>query len=170
MHQPRSLIVSFHTQDSREDWRKESANMSQIYKPCFLTISAEETPNSHTSIFDNSNKGKDSVTAAQCLVQISCRSSRENRRGRLNCGNFRIEASESRGPLSSRSWTLQDNLLSPHVLRFAKHQAWWQCRQSHGSENFPSELSSAPDYLRVRSKWDSVNGIPKKLPKSLSTP
>jgi hypothetical protein len=143
-------------QDSREDWRKESANMSQIYKPCFLTISAEEALKSHAIIFDGSNKGRDSVTAAQCLAQISCRSSRENMTGKLNWGNLRIEASGPRGLLSSRSWTLQESLLSPRVLDLPNIRRGGSADNLlDGSENFPSQLSSAPEYLRVRSKWDS---------------
>jgi hypothetical protein len=46
-------------------------------------------------------------------------------------------ADTMRGPLSTRAWTLQEEILSPRVLRFLEQQVVWRCSMYELAEYLP---------------------------------
>ncbi|KAF2835865.1 HET-domain-containing protein, partial [Patellaria atrata CBS 101060] len=125
-------------QDSAEDWRKESANMGYIYRNSVLTIAADEAPNSHCGIFASSNLCREPVSAEESLVRIDCKSKRNGAIGTIHCGYYNYgPLKKPAGPLSQRAWALHESILSSRVLRFAKAQVSWKCREAIWSEKIP---------------------------------
>jgi hypothetical protein len=124
-------------QDSTDDWIRESANMGYVYSNCVLTIAAEASPNSTFGLFQSPNEGRKPDLSR--LVRTRCHSSEKCLQGQLFCDSRAdISAMDSRGPLSRRCWALQENVLAPRILRFAKQQVWWQCRGAQWNERWPS--------------------------------
>lgn len=150
-------------QDSYEDWKNESKNMGHIYKASSLTIAAEDAPNSFTGIFESSNEGRE--ISLGNLVNVPCQVNRtgETLQGHVFCGQPRELPPRRSGPLSCRAWTLQEIILSPRLLRFAKEEVWFQCLTSYQKERTsthgPSdrELRVGDQALRSISKT-IVNG------------
>lgn len=44
----------------------------------------------------------------------------------------------AKGPLSQRAWTLQEDILSPRLLRFAGQMMYWRCVDAQSSEDTPN--------------------------------
>jgi hypothetical protein len=139
-------------QDCFEDWKRESTNMGKIYKSCTLTIAADEAQDSYSGIFESSNKGRESVLADQCMVQVSCHMQRNTQRvkGQIFCGPSPKRTARALGPLNHRAWTLQETLLSPRVLRFAKERVWWECQEMQKDEVFPFQ------HTKSARNWDPL--------------
>ena len=80
--------------------------------------------------------------------------------GHLRAG---IDSSSDEGPLAYRAWPLQEELLSPCVIRFAKSQVWWQCREALRCETYPNNLCEGTD----RQEWHSFSNLTSELNKVL---
>jgi hypothetical protein len=124
-------------QDSPQDWRNESANMGYIYGNSALTIAAEGCKDSQTGLFDCANDGRASYLAGQVMTPISFSNGQNPLSGHIFCGNREMARSKFRGPLSTRAWTLQENILSTRILRFSRSKVWWQCREMQQNEGIP---------------------------------
>jgi hypothetical protein len=46
-------------------------------------------------------------------------------------------------PLIRRGWALQERLLAPRTLHFAKTEVFWECHQKSACESFPEKLPIA---------------------------
>jgi hypothetical protein len=130
-------------QDSDVDWLSESAKMNEIFQGAALTIAAEAATDSSVGLFsiETSKQNPPIVIAAYSKHNLI--------RGHVSEGTRNRSIA---GPLSLRAWTLQEQLLSRCVLRFAKGQMWWQCREGQWSECYPDSLDRDPG----RQEW-SVN-------------
>jgi hypothetical protein len=117
-------------QDSDADWQTESENMGHIFKNAAFTIAAEAAPDSTHSILDITRSVSNSV-------RLSCHSRSRRLEGtmlaRLGYPFTQVGKSE----LSRRAWTLQEDLLSPRVLKFRKKQLAWSCRTLECTEEDP---------------------------------
>ena len=49
--------------------------------------------------------------------------------------------------LNTRGWVLQERLLSPRVVHFARNQVFWECRHQQACESCPEGMRYAFDYL-----------------------
>jgi hypothetical protein len=100
-----------------------------------------------------------SIERPRNFIHIAARLAEERQRGNLIIDMDPIwDAVSSRGPLSTRCWTLQGNLLSKRVLLYTGQQVWWQCREIQCSERQPiwEELSN----LTPEGQWDSNTIFP----------
>lgn len=106
-------------QDSREDWRKESARMAEYYGNCHCCIAADWGSDGNAGLFMH-----DSPAPLQLLDE----------HGR-NLNIF-IEAAEHPDhvfpslPLLTRAWAYQERLLSPRTIHFGNDKIWFECPES----------------------------------------
>ncbi|KAF4627167.1 hypothetical protein G7Y89_g10992 [Cudoniella acicularis] len=111
-------------QDSREDWQAESVKMVDVYKNCYLNISALSAAN-----------------ASQGFLLPRPRMSTVHLENDLHLRPATQPWREvfQQSPLSQRSWVLQERLLSTRVLHFGKDDMFWECltlsvRESNATE------------------------------------
>ena len=130
-------------QDSEMDWVNESAKMGEIFRNASLTILADAAEDSSLGLFSIMEQERQLPS-----IVIEAHSPSKGIQGYLCAG---IEPRPMRdGPLSGRAWTLQEELLSPCVIRFTESQVWWQCREAFRCETYPNSL---PDHTD-RQEWN----------------
>jgi hypothetical protein len=121
-------------QDSPSNWEAEAANMGYIYKNSAFTIAAECASDPTESILDTSR-------STSYHVKLPCHSQRHQINGfifphRMNNGD--------EGPWKTRAWTLQEDALSPRVLKWTKKQLEWDCRTISCSEE---DITGEADFV-----------------------
>lgn len=119
-------------QDSGQDWQIESVDMGRIFKEAAMVVVAEAATDSSAGLFNSTNEGKDNAR-----ITISSYSSQHGTHGNLILGPPVKDHETSKGPLSTRAWTLQEEVLSSRNLRFASGRIWWQCWSMQRNERFP---------------------------------
>jgi hypothetical protein len=65
----------------------------------------------------------------------------------------------TRAPLNLRGWVLQERLLSPRILHFARYQIYWECSRTIASEEYQHHLPShlySPRARRMRGYWERI--------------
>ena len=139
-------------QDSEQDWLVESADMGRTFKEAALVVIAEAATDSSVGLFNSTNEGKDNTR-----ITISSYSSRQDAHGHLILGLPTKDHETSKGPLSHRAWTLQEEVLSSRNLRFASGQIWWQCWSVQRNEGFPY---GTPSENLSQCEWDSDEVFP----------
>ncbi|OQV11377.1 hypothetical protein CLAIMM_15219, partial [Cladophialophora immunda] len=142
-------------QDSAEDWRRESANMGEIYQNAFCTLAATAAADGNRGFFSD----RDPRLISPCAVPVV---PKVGEKRSLYCVDHEDWAKNvSQAPLNGRSWVLQERLLSPRVLHFGAAQLYWECSGVEASEAFPAGL---PDGLGEQFKQLlPFSGLPKNL-------
>jgi len=118
-------------QDSKYDWEKEAALMTEVYSNAAITISAAVSKSGDEGLFTPRQplnavslpfKGMNDTSNGFCfLTAVSARSFGDD---------------VLKGPLSKRAWTLQERLLSRRILHFGRDQLHWECQKTIRSEDF----------------------------------
>lgn len=122
-------------QDSEGDWQAEAKEMARIYKNSLLTIAA----------------AADITEENQCCfrprTQLQIRPFDANSPWpsgftRYIFADRRVtqDAARPLGALDTRSWVLQEQLLSPRVLSYANGELYWDCISVNASETFPDGI------------------------------
>ena len=123
-------------QDSPSDWLSESAQMGYVYNNATITLVAEASPDCNSGIFTSANVGRSPT------IRVPCIDSKGAYRGTIYPQDFLdgigVSGMFKPGPLSSRAWGLQEDVLSQRVLRYAEDQLFWACHTSFHSESNPS--------------------------------
>ena len=138
-------------QDSTEDWLNESGKMGSIFANAQLTLVAAAGEDSEAGMFNNQssfgNKAWDERLANRTLLAgSSVRSTLYFVCERLS----RPPTSRphvSGGPLLSRAWCLQEDLLSARKLYYGVDQLHWVCDHLATSEDGLANLDSWPVFL-----------------------
>lgn len=140
-------------QDDPDDWVAESAIMRDVYRNCLLTIAADNARDSTCGIFDSANEGRSSSRYSLALpVRWESR-----RVDAVIYPLYRDHDSEDfNGPLLGRGWTLQEEALSPRLLRFASTSVRWECLSIVQTEEY---LVSANDNQRTPYEIQSLRHI-----------
>ena len=129
-------------QDSKKDWLSESAMMEDVYRNAVLTISADAAPNSSTGLVHFSPKDE---YPDHIIATTTCYSSRHGVCGKIYFRGIQHKLPEqARGPLSSRGWTLQEEILSPRILHFTQQSTFWRCVEGRTDEG--CLLSESPHF------------------------
>ncbi len=107
-------------QDSEVDWISESAKMGDIYEYAAVTLIAEAAENSRQGIASSCRRGRKRLMSG---VRAICHSDTLALQGEIF---FKLRKrtwhdTSVYGPLSFRGWTLQEEILSPKILRFTEH-------------------------------------------------
>lgn len=126
-------------QDSDDDWKQECAVMSQVYKYSECTIAATGSANSHGGCFVNRN----ALELQPCKI-VGNILSPHNEDEEMYIYKYAQEYiwEEISGSLwNNRGWILQERILSPRVLHYARRQLFWECPRLNACESFPQGLS-----------------------------
>jgi len=126
--------------------------MDYIYEQATVTIAAEASPDCLTGIVKSTC---DQRHNQPMLPKTWCFSKVKNVRGMIQ---FRVDIESritrrSRSALSDRGWTLQEEILSPCILRFSAQQVMWRCPTFQFTEWQPqrvqkTRLTGKPDFAR----------------------
>jgi hypothetical protein len=130
-------------QNSREDWVQESSRMFEYYRHSVLTIAVDSSSGDHEGFLlaPRSHLKRRSVpfgihVPGEGIHQIYLDSYKPI--NRLQSGTTH---------LTSRAWTLQEDLLSPRSLHYTSDQLVWQCYTQTYCESDINPIES-PDNLK----------------------
>jgi hypothetical protein len=119
-------------QDSKEDWNFESSLMTQVYGRCLLNLAATSSNDCTGGLFQNRPP---SYSGSRF---ISVESMKDGFKSSYQLWDQNIwPASFESAKLNTRAWVMQERLLSPRTLGFAKEQLFWECRCDRCCEEFP---------------------------------
>jgi hypothetical protein len=113
--------------------------MSHVYSSASVTLVAEASPDCNGGIFASGNAGR---LTPQALLPVPCLNSEG-----AYCGTIYPQvlnpavgylSSYVHGPLSSRAWALQEDVLSQRILRYSQDQLFWACRTLFHPESNPA--------------------------------
>ncbi|KAH7094250.1 heterokaryon incompatibility protein-domain-containing protein [Paraphoma chrysanthemicola] len=143
-------------QDSPEDWKYEAERMRDVYRHSGLNIAATGANDSSGGLFflRDAELIKPSVITCTRKLEIY-------KRKTLLSGLFPNEPNRNletktysvvhlrptvraqeieRSRLNHRAWVLQERMLAPRVLHFARNQILWECRTKEKCETYPHGL------------------------------
>ena len=135
-------------QDANDDWLAESAKMSEVFRSAILTLAVADSQEHSDGIFRDRR--------AECIRPIRFEEFRMPRRIRSwfdgEGALYILPSSEKvgkgvrpRGPLDSRGWVLQEQLLSPRILYYGAGELFWDCISGSASESCPDSSSLLRD-------------------------
>jgi hypothetical protein len=155
-------------QDCPEDWKRDSADMGQVYSNSYLNISATATKDGSEGLFFNIQPER----AWQVSVQFG-----KDLYYAIRPDFWHTEVVNS--PLNRRAWECQERMLSPRNLQFGLNQIFWECSQDAACETFPEALpepfpkpgskfkgasikQTVAEFLRAESSSDYKEGCSKQ--------
>ncbi|KAK8066794.1 HET domain-containing protein [Apiospora hydei] len=125
-------------QDDLQDWTVEAAKMADVYQGSYFTIAATSSPDGDGGLY------LDSVTPA---TRVDLRRAKESSKPSPNTSNaeppdacyirYPVASPDTirSGPLSSRAWVLQEQMLSTRLVHFTDSQMFYQCAAGLSSED-----------------------------------
>jgi hypothetical protein len=126
-------------QDDEEDWRVESALMSQVYGFSTMNVAATGAPDGNTGLFFN----RDTTLVRPCRLEggHSSVDGSPTFVYELRCWKF-YRDSVLDTPLGQRAWVLQERFLAPRSLHFGSSQLIWECTERIACETSPDKIPS----------------------------
>ncbi|KAH8661563.1 heterokaryon incompatibility protein-domain-containing protein [Tricladium varicosporioides] len=139
-------------QDSADDWRSEAARMRDVYQNATLTIMAEASSEAGSGIFLSGDSKRNRQINAITIPY-------EGEDGDI--GQFFVRKNVTSGldsptPLRTRGWVLQEDLLSPRILKYSSEQMFWACRSLRCCEADPTTDRRLEDIFTQRRPIDEV--------------
>lgn len=139
-------------QDDREDWARESAQMTYIYANAYLVLSADHAADQHVGLFSNR------LPRPSCRVDIPGYA-RDVQVQLLNIFDqeHKEEWALASEPLSERGWAFQERVLSRRTLHYGSRQLYYECRNGvvgedgchmQGRMHFARVLHMEPDHVQ----------------------
>ncbi|OAL44435.1 HET-domain-containing protein, partial [Pyrenochaeta sp. DS3sAY3a] len=114
-------------QDDPDDWRKECMRMADVYKNAVLNLSASWVSSNKNGFLVNQR----SNNPVPVLVNKDC--PEEN----LVISEDSPWESVWSGPLFTRAWVLQEQILAPRAVHFTENQIHWECEDLYANEVIP---------------------------------
>lgn len=142
-------------QDSASDWKHESATMAEVYGNSSLTISADWSKGPNFGCFHAHPQPL--LPSHKQSIQIQGPLSSRNSISLYFCPpkySPNLEILEQT-TLSGRAWAVQERLLSPRIVHFTKHQAFWECRECFAAEDLIPRKHTwpKPKFIRNIQIW-----------------
>lgn len=139
-------------QDSEgdEDWIAEAPKMCSVYAKSYFNISASAARDGDVGLFFTDGVG----AACPYIVDAKWIGPRA---GKYLVQTPVVGQYVFTGRLSERAWALQEHMLAPRNVRFARDQVWWDCAAGRACETFPQGRdSTTPNVLSSpdKSLWD----------------
>jgi hypothetical protein len=151
-------------QDSPSDWESEASQMGAYYRNAVVTLSAAHGSNSGAGLFVK----RDSLSIHPCLVNIKYGSYWRQVYVYARDTSFQLSRS-SLGelkkplPLYSRSWVLQEQLLSPRTLTYGNFGISWRCQTMRFDERAPLAMKT-DDFMRDKpGNLATFRGDPREI-------
>ena len=123
-------------QDSAADWEVESAAMAKVYGHALVNMAAASSSDSRGGLFFD----RDPDVIQPFTVYTPGRGTLGE--GWYTWKDNRRWSRLGEEPLHRRGWVLQERLLSPRTIHFAKSEIVWHCLEDVGSESI---LTRIPD-------------------------
>ncbi|KAH8686159.1 heterokaryon incompatibility protein-domain-containing protein [Tricladium varicosporioides] len=143
-------------QDDDDDWRKEAALMSSVYRGSSINISASSAKNGTFGCFQKRG------SSWRCQI----RGSHGDESLLFDCVPISFQRSLLDSPLVSRGWVLQERVLSCRNLHFTQKEVFWECQERLACETFPEQLPECLDrsfrFLRRPLQNDNWGAIIQK--------
>ena len=117
-------------QDDEAEWQQEAGHMSDIYQGSMLTIAAAQSADSSQGCFPSNGLENGDLFFHTRLDGSDGRSNLV----RFYRGDVRNGATNGTA-ISSRGWTLQEQLLSPRLVHCVQPEIHWQCRAGHQAQS-----------------------------------
>lgn len=108
--------------------------MGDIYQNAFCTLAATIAEDGSRGLFSH----RDPRRVVPCLISVIPINQPKKILRCMDTDDW--VKNVNLAPLNSRSWVLQERLLSPRVLHFAADQLYWECSGQEASESFPEGL------------------------------
>ncbi|WYZ36693.1 hypothetical protein EsH8_II_000199 [Colletotrichum jinshuiense] len=126
--------------DDLSDWLVEAGQMHKVYSHSYCNISAAGAQDSSKGLFFErdpwvSHTGDVSI----CVEGLGLSTDNDY----MDCSIVDLNFWDNgigQCPLNKRGWVLQERLLAPRVLHFAKDQLFWECREHAAAECYPESL------------------------------
>ena len=145
-------------QDDREDWAVEAVKMTSIYQESLVTLAADNSVSSDAGLFNEKSEGvlrpghyieitnTLSTGEKSTLFLIPKRPNPNERSTNLQTmGDLFTDSA-----LTARGWTLQERILSPRIIHFAKDQLYWECHHGyHCSEDDYWHIGSRDTHSKI---------------------
>jgi len=130
-------------QNSKDDWRTQSAIMGSIYQHSQINIAATEPTNSEGGLFF------DRTPFSILPLQVQTRFPFGDTEQPISLFNIVQQIpyiiNIERAPLNSRGWVMQERLLARRTLHCARKQLYWECEHHFASESYPNGISLTLD-------------------------
>lgn len=124
-------------QDSREDWEEESAKMGDYYWNSFFTIAADHASDYYQGCFSR----RDPYSIQPCNITFTFPHEIDRAIAEVRVAPRIQDGIDWRHKqysiLDTRSWVLQERVLSPRTLFFGEHQLTFCCITMRASESIP---------------------------------
>ncbi|KAF2684304.1 HET-domain-containing protein, partial [Lentithecium fluviatile CBS 122367] len=136
-------------QDSNEDWLAEASKMGDVFSGAVFTLAVADSENHSEGIFR-----KHEVHCLRPFYVDRLRNMPHRDRGWYDGegevyvfpGTPKVnQGVRPKGPLDSRGWVLQEQLLSPRVLYYGRGEIFWDCLTLSASESSPLGASLLTD-------------------------
>lgn len=126
--------------DDLSDWLVEAAQMHKVYSHSYCNISAAGAVDSSKGLF-SSRDARISQSSDMCVCVEGLGLPLDTEYVDCNILDFNFWShGVGKCPLNTRGWVMQERLLSPRVLHFARDQLFWECREHSAAECYPDEL------------------------------
>lgn len=123
-------------QDDPYDWQVESAKMCDIYRDAYCTIAASAAERNGQGCFVEKYELDLSTESCHLVNEEN-----DNRSEIVLLPPAPLwENQILSSPLNSRAWVLQERLLSPRILHFAKDAIFWECSELRSSHFEPNGI------------------------------
>lgn len=141
-------------QDSADDWNKEAALMSKVYRNAYCTISANKIDAGAKGLFYS---GLGSL-ARQFSLKTKYEQLELHHRGNIK---QHWDDALQRAPLQIRGWCLQEREMSPRIIHWTEQEIAWECRMAKATESWPAQMGLDWSNLKIKDKrsWDGLQDM-----------
>jgi hypothetical protein len=115
-------------QDDPDDLSREIANMTNIFRGAFVTISAARSASVHHGFL------ADQLNPQRTRIALPFRST-STKHGSIYLEQGHRAYDPEEDPINLRAWTLQEHILPHRMIIFGSRQMWWTCEGSIGFDN-----------------------------------
>lgn len=113
------------THDELQDWRNEAPKMGQYYKNAALTIAATATTDNEQGFI--TERASQKYPVSPCEVGV-WKSPNRPFKAVLVPATPAADNQVHYGALYTRGWTLQERVLSRHILHWCAESVFWECQ------------------------------------------
>lgn len=140
-------------QDSADDWAYEAGQMHNVYKNADLTIMAEASSEGGSGIFATGDLNR---RAGSHSIEVPYTAADDDEPGNFYVRDSLTPGLDSLTPLRTRGWVLQEDLLSPRIIKYSAEQLFWACRSLRCCEADPETDRGLEDIFDQRRPIDEV--------------
>ncbi|KAE9971704.1 hypothetical protein EG327_009767 [Venturia inaequalis] len=144
-------------QDDKEDWRKESQRMADVYSSAHITIVPVSAGSAHDGFLHERKHGSCPIKIHHSGTDLICKFDHY----RADLSSSIMQTDDIKDSIwDHRGWTFQERLLSKRLLYFTENQLYFECHGSCWMEN-----NTPPEMLRMigNQPWRGVSTIIAKV-------